>query len=76
MCIRDSNFDSAVENLSGKVIRSIARKNGYALYRLARSDGEYGFARALVEHMCILACERVCGVIWRLGPGVEGMAAS
>ena len=32
--------------------------------------------RALVEHMCILARERVCGVIWRLGPGVEGVAAS
>ena len=26
--------------------------------------------------MCILARERVCGVIWRLGPGVEGVAAS
>ena len=71
-----NHFDRGVGNLSGKAIRSIARTNGYALYRLARGDGECGFARALVEHMCILARERVCGVIWRLGPGVEGVAAS
>jgi hypothetical protein len=71
-----NHFDRGVGNLSGKAIRSIARTNGYALCRLARGDGECGFARALVEHMCILARERVCGVIWRLGPGVEGVAAS
>ena len=62
-------------NLSGKAIRAIARKNDFALYRLARSDGECGFARALVEGLCILARERLCGVIWRIGPGVDGVAA-
>ena len=61
--------------LSGKAIRAIARKNGVALYRLARSDGECGFARALVKHMCTLARERLCGVIWQIGPGVDGVAA-
>ena len=70
------HFEVVVGNLSGKAIRAIARKNDYALYRLARSDGECGFARALVEHMCILARERLCGVIWRIGPGVDGVAAS
>jgi hypothetical protein len=63
-------------NLSGKAIRSTAHKYDYVLYRLTRSDGECGFARALVEHMCILAQGRVCGVIWRLGSGVSGVAAS
>ena len=51
-------------------------KSDFALYRLARSDGGCGFARALVEAMCILARERLCGVIWRIGPGVDGVAAS
>ena len=63
-------------NLSGKTILAIARKDDFALYRLARNDGECGFARALVEAMCILACKRLCGVIWRIGPGVDGVAAS
>ena len=70
------HFEVGVGNLSGKAIRAIARRNDYALYRLARSDGECGFVRALVEHMCILARERLCGVIWRIGPGVDGVAAS
>ena len=70
------HFEVGVGNLSGKAIRAIARKSDFALYRLARSDGECGFARALVEHICILARERLCGVIWRIGPGVDGVAAS
>ena len=70
------HFEVGVGNLSGKAIRAIARKNDFALYRLARSDGECGFARALVESLCILARERLCGVIWRIGPGVDGVAAS
>ena len=37
--------------------------------------GECGFARALVKHMCILAHERLCGVIWRTGPGADGVEA-
>ena len=70
------HFEVGVGNLSGKAILDIARKSDFGLYRLARSDGECGFARALVEHMCILARERLCGVIWRIGPGVDGVAAS
>jgi len=70
------HFEVGVGNLSGKAILAIARKNHFALYRLARNDGECGFARALVEAMCILARERLCGVIWRIGPGVDGVAAS
>ena len=63
-------------NLSGKAIRAIARKSDFALYRPARSDGECGFTRALVEHKCILARGRLCGVIWRIGSGLDGVAAS
>ena len=70
------HFEVGVGNLSGKAIRDIARKSDFALYRLARSDGGCGFARALVEAMCILARERLCGVIWRIGLGVDGVAAS
>ena len=28
----------------------------------------------MIEAMCIL--QRLCGVIWRIGPGVDGVAAS
>ena len=41
-----SHFGKGVGNSSGKAIRSTARKYGYGMYRLARSDGEFGFSRA------------------------------
>ena len=34
------HFEVGVGNLSGKAIFSTARKNDFALYRLARNDGE------------------------------------
>ena len=46
------HYEVGVGNLSGKAIRAIARKSGYALCRLARSDGECGLARATWSNAC------------------------
>ena len=71
------HFVEGVGNFSGQVLRAIASSYDYKIYRLScEIEGKCGFARSLVEEMCIIAGSRLCGVIWREGPGFVGAAAS
>jgi hypothetical protein len=63
--------------LSGRSVKAIAEANDYGMYRLSREEnGQSGFARSLVEQLCIVVGSRLCGLIWREGPGVVGASAS
>lgn len=55
----------------------IALANDYGFYRLScERDGACGHARALLEELCLVAGPRVCGAIWRQGPGAVGADAT
>jgi hypothetical protein len=67
----------SVGDFSGQILRAIASSYEYKICRLScEIEGNCGFARSLVEEMCIIAGSRLCGVIWRVVPGFVGAAAS
>ena len=71
------HFMEGTGNLSGCAIKEIALANAYGFYRLSREqEGECGHARALMEMLSILTGPRLCGALWRQGPGVAGADAS
>jgi hypothetical protein len=64
-------------NFSGAVLGEQARMHNYGTYRLSMEEiGQCGHARALVEMLCLVSNERVCGAVWRLGGAIGADAAT
>jgi hypothetical protein len=58
------HFVESVGDFSGQILRAIAFSYEYKICRLScENKGNCGFARSLVEKMCIIAGSRLCGVI-------------
>jgi hypothetical protein len=71
------HFVEGLGDFSEGALRAIAAANNYGFFSLSREvEGECGHARQLLEFLCVLDGSRLCGVIWREGPGVVGESAS